>query len=143
MMAAMTETEAGQGSGLLRTTLRVNSVFSALTGIVMIAFGAPLSDRLGTGTPAILIGLGAATAAYALALWWTASRERIDRRLAVTAVMMDAAWVLGSAVLVAAGPLTAAGNWTAVLVADVVLLFAVLQFLGLRRAPASAQPAVA
>jgi hypothetical protein len=41
--------------------------------------------------------------------------------------------------LAAPGLLSTAGNWTMVLVADVVLLIAVLQSLGLRRSPVAAR----
>ncbi|MGH7455699.1 MAG: hypothetical protein ACRENG_30365, partial [bacterium] len=49
------------------------------------------------------------------------------------AVVLDAAWVIGSAILIFAGTLSTTGNWLVAIVADIVLLFAVLQFFGIRR----------
>jgi hypothetical protein len=130
-------------ANLLRRTLQANSVFSAASGVAAITGAGILTDELGTGHPAVLVTLGLGLVVYAIGLWWTASKDQIDRRIASAAVVMDVAWVAGSVVLVAAGPLTATGNWTAVLVADMVLLFAVLQFLGLRRSATATQPIAA
>lgn len=47
---------------------------------------------------------------------------------------LNAAWVLGSVVLIEAGRLTTAGNWLVAAVAAVVLSFAALQLRGLRQA---------
>jgi hypothetical protein len=51
-------------------------------------------------------------------------------------VIADVAWVLASVVVVVSGwaPLTAAGVWAIMIVADIVAVFAVAQYVGLRRA---------
>ena len=46
---------------------------------------------------------------------------------------LNIAWVVASLAVIAAGWLSAAGNWAVGLVADVVLIFAILQAVGLRR----------
>jgi O-antigen ligase len=120
-------------SKLLRRTLQANAAFSALSGIIAIAGAKLLSSLLGVNVSSLLIGLGIALVAYAAALSSNACRENIKLQEAWLAVVLDAAWVIGSVMLIFAGALSTTGNWLAAIVADVVLIFAVLQFLGIRR----------
>jgi hypothetical protein len=49
--------------------------------------------------------------------------------------LLDIAWVTGSILLLASGlvPLSTARKWSIAILADIVALFALLQFIGLRR----------
>ena len=51
------------------------------------------------------------------------------------AVELDVVWVVGSAVLLVtkALPFTPVGVWAVAIVADIVAIFAIVQYLGLRR----------
>lgn len=120
-------------SKLLRRTLQANSAFSALSGIISIAGAKPLSLLLGVNVSSLLIGMGIALLAYAAVLLLNARRENIKLQEAWLAVILDTAWVIGSMILIFAGTLSTTGNWLVAIVADVVLLFAVLQFFGIRR----------
>ncbi len=120
-------------SKLLRRTLQANAAFSALSGIIAIAGAKPLSLLLGVNVSSLLIGMGAALLAYAAGLFLNARRENIKLQEAWLAVIMDAAWVVGSVILIFAGTLSTTGNWLVAIVADIVLLFAVLQLVGIRR----------
>jgi hypothetical protein len=64
-----------------------------------------------------------------------ARSEPVNTGIARFAVYADLAWVVGSAVLIFANlvPFTTAGKWTIAIIADVVLVFAILQYVGLRR----------
>ena len=46
---------------------------------------------------------------------------------------MDAVWVVGSYALIFLVPFRAGGKWVVALVAELVLAFAILQWLGIRR----------
>jgi hypothetical protein len=131
-------------SKLLRRTLQANAAFSSLSGIVSITGAQPLSQLLGANLSSLLIGMGIALLAYAAILLVNARRENIKLQEAWLAVVLDTAWVVGSVILIFAGTLTTTGNWLVAVVADVVLLFAVLQFFGIRRLqrqqPAKATP---
>jgi hypothetical protein len=48
-------------------------------------------------------------------------------------VLMDLAWVLASSVLIFIVPFSTEGKWVVGVVAELVLVFAVLQFVGIRR----------
>jgi len=126
-------TEHAHPSRLLRRALQANGLFSALSGVTPFSAAGPLSALLGPVEPVHLRILGAGLLAYAAGLFRNARRDSIRTGEAWLAVGLDGAWVLGSGGLLAAGGLTSAGNWTVAIVADFVLLFALLQFVGLCR----------
>ena len=118
---------------LLRTSLRGNAAFSTLCGVIALAFAAPLAGTLGIPAPIQIAGLGVQLLVFAGLLLWLASRPVIRVGLALAVVAADVLWVLGTVPLVASGALSSTGNWTALVIADVVALFALLQYLGVRR----------
>jgi hypothetical protein len=79
------------------------------------------------------VAVGALFVVYAGALLRNAARARVRRGEAVTAVVLNAAWVVGSGAVILAGPLTAIGNLAVAAVAGAVLLFSVLEVVGLAR----------
>lgn len=132
-MSTSTTFEA-EASCLLRTALRGNAAFSALSGAVLIAAAGPLAALMGIAVSAILPPIGVILALYAGGLWWSARRPQVSRTEARIAVAMDVAWVVLSAALLLLAPLllTPAGRWIVAAVAVCVAAFAVLQALGLR-----------
>ena len=119
---------------LLRTALRGNAAFSITCSLILLAGAGWLEPRLGVPALALRI-VGVSLAPFALGLWRNAARPSVARGEAWTAVGLDLAWVAASAALVLADlwPLETAGTWTVVAVADVVLTFAILQWVGLAR----------
>jgi hypothetical protein len=126
-------TTSSSKSKLLRASLYGNGIFSALSGLILIFAAKLLAALLGVNTPTILIGIGVSLLFYAIGLFLNARRQAINLKEAWLAVILDAAWVVGSIVLIFAGLLTTTGNWVVAIVADVVLLFAILQFVGIRK----------
>jgi hypothetical protein len=112
-----------------------NGVFSGVSGVVLIAGAKPLASLTGVDAPAILALVGVGLLAYAAFLLWVAVQEPLNRRLVLTATILDTAWVIDSAVILLTGwlPLTTAGKWAIALVAEVVAIFAGLQFYGVWR----------
>ena len=85
-------------------------------------------------TRAMQIMLGVVLLAFGAQLLLAARKQKIDTREAAAITTMDLLWVVASAaLLIVGGPLTVAGKWAVAMVADVVLLFAILQIVGLRR----------
>ena len=126
--------ELGSTSLFLRNALRSNAVFSTLSGATFL-FAAPwIASRMGIGETLIVRAVGVSLLVFAAGLVLNASRTTVNRIEAWLAVTMDALWVAGSAVLIAFQVLTLAGNWAVAVVADIVLIFAILQVLGLRKA---------
>jgi hypothetical protein len=128
---------------LLKRALTGNAVFSLLSGLVIVFANRWLVNFLGLSA-SISLGLGAigiSLVVYAVLLCLSTRRSHIRISNAWLAVVMDVLWVLGSCALVMVVPFSAAGKWTVILVADLVLLFAILQWLGIRRVQKSAHPA--
>ena len=121
----------------LRTAFKANGAFSALSALVLL---------FGDGLVAALLGafdalgeihfVGVNLAIFAAFLFWLASREHISPRLAVAVIAADLLWVAASWIAIGAGMTSGQGAWVVAMVADVVALFAVLQYMGLRRARA-------
>ena len=122
---------------LLRTTLVINGVSTALCGLALLLAPGALAELLGVSPPALVAAVGAGLVVYAASLFWTARRP-IPGAAAWAAVILDFGWVLGSVALVELGILTNPGTGLVVLVAAAVLAFAVLQLVGLRQTPRSA-----
>ena len=74
----------------------------------------------------------------AAGLFWTARRQPIPDAAAWAAIVLDLGWVVGSVALIEVGVLSPIGTGLVALVAAVVLIFAGLQFVGVRQMPRSA-----
>ena len=118
---------------LLRNSLRANAAFSLLSGATFIAASEPLSRFFGLPEPTALSGLGANLLVFAALLLLLAASRAIRLWLAALVVGADVAWVAGSGVLILAGPLSTGGNGAAAAIACAVLVFALLQYSGIRR----------
>jgi len=118
---------------LLRWSLRGNAAFSALCGAAFLLAARPLAETAGVPDPRLLTALGANLLGFAALLVFVAARREIPLAAPPVVVWLDLAWVAGTVPLVLADVLTGAGRVAAVAVADVVLVFAALQYLGIRR----------
>ncbi|WP_162914928.1 hypothetical protein [Desertibaculum subflavum] len=135
----------------LRRAFAVNAVFSILAGLVMLAGANPLAAALldlpqgvlGLSAPVLFAVVGAGTAAFGVLVAVEARREAPRLFGARLILALDAAWVIGSLVLLAAAP-QAFTLWGRLIVADiaaVVALIALAEAAGLgalRRARALA-----
>lgn len=118
---------------MLRKALMGNALFSTVSGLIILFANKWVLGLLGFANRISLVILGAALIGYAATLVINARKQKIKTSDAWMAVLMDLAWVVGSYVLIFSLPFSARGKWVIAGVAEVVLLFAVLQFLGLRR----------
>jgi hypothetical protein len=120
---------------LLRSTLVINGVSTVLCGLVLLAVPGTLAELLGVSAPALLAVVGGGLVLYAAGLFWTARRRPIPDAAAWAAIVLDLGWVVGSVALIEVGVLSPIGTGLVALVAAVVLIFAVLQFVGVRQMP--------
>jgi hypothetical protein len=77
--------------------------------------------------------VGALLMVYAAALLYNGARATVSRAEAMAAVVLNAGWVIGSALVILAGPLTLVGDVAVAAVAAAVLLFTMLEVVGLTR----------
>ena len=125
---------------LLRRALQGNALFSVISGVVILATNRTLVEFLGLPSSAGLTALGIGLLGYAGWLQWNARRERIKIVDAWIAVILDIVWVAGSYALLFVVKFSSSGKWVVVLVAELVFLFGVIQWLGLRRIGRNRQP---
>ena len=126
-----------QRQGLLKKALTVNAVFSVFSGVVILLANRWLVRFLGLSDQVSLTILGVSLIIFATILWLNARRPRIRIVDAWVAVIMDAAWVVSSYTMIFLVPLRVGGKWVIALVAEVVLAFAILQWIGIRRVRSS------
>ena len=124
-----------KNESLLRKSLMANAVFSTICGLALIFASGALATLIGAVGATELIVIGVVLLFFVADLVRTALGEAIPRSRIYYFIAMDVLWVIGSAVVLwgFSVPFTAAGRWIILLVADVVGLFAILQYLGLRR----------
>lgn len=122
-------------STLLRRTLVANALFSGASGALLALGARPVAAFLGLDNPLILTITGVLLLFYAADLLYVATRPTVNRTAAWLAVALDLSWVAGSAAILLGGwlPLTIAGKWAVGIVAELVFLFALFQYLGIRR----------
>lgn len=120
-------------SSLLKKTLLANALFSDLCGVIMLLGATTIAPLIGLNSPMILAFIGIDLMVYGVWLFFTARRAAPNLTLAKIAVAADVAWVIGAAIVIWLGVLNTTGNLILAGVTDVVLLFAILQWVGIRR----------
>jgi hypothetical protein len=120
-------------TSFLRRSLQLDGIASGLCGVLLVAAASPISAVIGLAEAGIARVVGALLVVYAAALLWNGARATVSRAEAVAAVVLNAGWVIGSAVVILAGPLTLVGNLAVAAVAAAVLLFTMLEVVGLAR----------
>lgn len=118
---------------LLRRALLGNALFSTLSAMTILLAPRWVLRLLGLSQSLSLSVLGFSLIAFAVALVINARRPQVKTSDAWAAVIMDVVWVLGSGALLFLVPFSTSGKWVVVLVADLVLIFAILQFAGIRK----------
>ena len=117
----------------LRRSLQLDGVASGLCGALLIAGASPVSAFMGLDDTRIARAVGAPFIVYAAALLYNAARAAVSRAGALAAVVLNAGWVIGNTLVIVAGPLTLVGNAVVAALAVAVLLFALLEVVGLAR----------
>jgi len=125
----------------LKKALMSNAAFSGISGLTILFGNHWLVKLLGLQEKVSLSVLGVGLIVYAILLALNARRPEVKISDAWVAVVLDAVWVAGSYVLIFVIPFSVAGKWIVALVAELVLLFAVLQWVGIRKIRKSEQPA--
>jgi hypothetical protein len=134
--SVQTNVQTEKKSNMLTTVLRADGVFALLSGATLILAAGPIAGLIDLSNSAALIVLGVVLLLYGGDLLYFAGREPINRRVAQAAVVLNLLWVAGSFLGLLLGwfPVNTAGKWAIALVAEVVLIFAILEIIALRRA---------
>ena len=118
---------------LLRMALLANALFSTISGLVLLFGQRGVVRLLGLPAATDLITLGTSLLVFAAVLVFFARKNPIKLLDAWIAVILDVAWVIGSYPILFLVPFSTSGKWVVGIVAEVVTLFALAQWLGIRR----------
>ena len=118
---------------LLRMALMGNALFSTISGLALILAGQRVVRLLGLPKAVNLLTMGIGLLAFAVTLVIFARKNPIKVSDTWIAILLDLAWVIGSYPLLFVVPFSTTGKWIVGIVAEVVLLFALMQWLGIRR----------
>lgn len=121
-------------SPLLRQALLADATTSGAFGLLTLLAAGPLSHLF--GLPEMLLrGAGAVLLPYAALLAWLSLRDGTHRILPWAVILGNVLWAADSMLLLVSGWVspTAAGTALVIAQALVVLMYAELQFMGLRR----------
>ena len=118
---------------LLRMALMGNALFSTISGLILVLAGQWLVRLLGLPQAVNLITMGTSLLVFAVSVLVFARKKPIKLLDAWIVVILDLAWVIGSYPLLFVVPFSTTGKWIVGIVAEVVLLFALVQWLGIRR----------
>jgi hypothetical protein len=122
-----------QRACFLRKALLGNAFFSTLSGLTILFAQGWVLQILGLSSSVNLLILGVGLIVFAVTLVINARKQQVKKSDAWIAVLMDLAWVVGSYVFIFLAPFSPKGKWVVGIVAELVLLFAMLQFVGIRR----------
>ncbi len=121
-------------STLLRSTLKVNAIFSLLSGLELLVFNRPISQFLGWSNTWIIALIGLGLLAFAGVVWQVAKSPKSKSNSVKTIIAADISWVILSIILIALPTvLSFEGKWATGILADIVAVFAILQIFGLRQ----------
>jgi hypothetical protein len=118
---------------LIQRVLWTNTAFSIFSGLLLIIAAQPIAGLLGVANPLIMAVLGGLIIGFGVVVYLIG---RAPQPLPVAAVIaLDVAWVVGSAAILFGNllPLTDDGRWLILIVADIVLILAIAEIVGLRR----------
>jgi hypothetical protein len=120
---------------LLRNTLRGNSIFSAISGAIMIAAAGALASFMGIASPPLLSVMGVIIVGFALLMFTVTNSPTVHIAFARLCFAVDAAWVVATVVILAFNlfGLTNEGRWLLLIIGDIVAVFAAGEYIGLRR----------
>src|ERR1700674_4412396 len=127
------ENSSKERQQLLRRALLANSLFSTISGLVLVIAQRWAVRLLGLPETINLITLGISLLLFAAILVVFARKKPIKLLDGWIAVVLDAAWVIGSYPLLFVVPFSTSGKWVVGIVAEVVMVFALVQWLGIRR----------
>ncbi|MEZ0167721.1 hypothetical protein [Microvirga sp. TS319] len=126
-------------SPLLRQALLADATTTGAFGLLMLLAAGPLGHLL--GLPEMLLRVaGAILVPYVAFLAWLSLRERTNGAFIWAVILGNVLWAADSLLLLVSGWVSPTGAGYAFVIAQalVVLMYAELQFMGLRRSNAAA-----
>lgn len=131
-MATQTLPVKGQAA---RRASQADGLLCAVSGAVFTVGAGALSTLAGFDSSTFILVLGIGLLVYGLGILYFANKEPYDRRLTQAILAGNIGWIIASILFLVADPftMTTEGRWLTIILADVVGVMAVWQFVALRR----------
>ena len=122
-------------SALLRIALRLNAVFSLITGMIAFVNTEFIRVLLGIESGRELKFIGLSLIVFALSLSLISIQKKLHPKIVSIIIFLDWSWVLGSGILLVLNPFCFSfhGLFGISIVAIIVSSFAIIQRIGLRK----------
>ena len=129
------QTDIRPSTSLLPKVLRADGVFALLSGSLLLLAARPVAELIDLSNPMALAAVGIVLLGYAGMLLYYAAREERNRNIGWLAIILNLGWVIGSyaGLLLGIFPVNTAGKWAIAIVAEVVFIFAVAEYIALRK----------
>jgi hypothetical protein len=129
------QVESNIESPFLYRILKVDGLFAAISGIVLVLGASAISSSFDLEYQVALVAVGIMLLGYGAALLFLSRQGSDNRIIAQAAIVLNMSWVALSYLGLLFGwfAVNSTGKWAIALVAEIVLVFAVLEFIGLRR----------
>jgi hypothetical protein len=117
----------------LKKALKLNSIFSSVSGIIFILLNNQISNLFGTENNTVFWIIGLILIYFSITIWFEISRQR---KIAVLwIIIQDYLWVLGSFILILLNPfnITLAGNIITGIIALIVLFMGINQTIAINK----------
>lgn len=134
--------QSNSSATFLKRALYANAIFSGISGLDFVIFSNRITNFLGWPVswliPAIGVGLMLFALFIVMVVRTVARSSKPNKSLVQIIIASDVAWIVLSCAIIFLPTtnllaLTTGGKWAVAILADIVLVFAILQFLGLRR----------
>ncbi len=84
----------------LKKYLTLNSVFSALSGLTMLAFSSLLNDIFNIQDAYVFLVIGINLIIFSIFVWFVSSKQLGNKKLVNLICILDLLWVLGSLTII-------------------------------------------
>lgn len=117
----------------LQKALKANTLFSSISGILMILLNRQIADVFETKNTTVFLIVGVILIYFAVTIWYEINKQR---KLAILwIIIQDFLWVLGSLILIIFNPfqITLIGNLIIGMIAIIVMYMGVNQTIALNK----------
>jgi hypothetical protein len=127
--------QPNEKSSYLRNAMRADAVFGVLSGLFFIIDAGFIAQFLQAGDSFLYMELGLLLLIHSAGLFFFSRTPNVPRWFVIYALAADAVWMLLSIVLMISNSfgIPEVGKWAIFFVNEIVLAFAVLKFIGMRR----------
>jgi len=117
----------------LKKALKLNSIFSSVSGIIFILLNKQIANLFGTENNTVFWIIGLILIYFSITIWFEINRQR---KIAVLwIIIQDYLWVLGSFILILLNPfnITLSGNIITGIIALIVLFMGINQTIAINK----------